>query len=180
MKKIVLIIMISTLTLIGGQGKKKIMDQKIVTPVERIMNNLKQIENLYISRLDFDDRRKAIQLLDKTVNLVKKCNLKSKPTPNPRPNLLNTKAYNIMLRQVKEASGGKKRINIIRTTIKNKKLTSNQLKKLLTKFRYESYKEECIYAFYKVVHDKENIHTVLSTIGNSFTKKRVEKYIREH
>lgn len=138
-----------------------------------IIENLKQIENSYINRLDFRERREAIRLMDEIIMSIKNNPEMSYQNKFPKQHhsiMLSEEGFQELLKQVKVEINEDKKTNIIQTIGTDGYILSAQLAKLLATYSFDSYKIDCIKKVYPNVYDKVNSSILFDQIQNSILR----------
>lgn len=147
---------------------------------QRIYKNLKHIEDLYISKLDFTERREAIALMNMVLN-----DLGSIDGDNPmkmlnQNQILSPEAFKSLLSQIKSTIDDTKKLSLILVTYSNSSITSHQLDELLAYFSFEGGRVDCIKQIYPRIADKQNIVVILKNIKNEITKNELLQFFKAH
>lgn len=168
MKKITTVLCILLLTLISHRQN---FGQSI-TYEQKINENLEKIENMYISKLSYSERRKAINLLDETIDLI---NIVSNKKDF---HIVSDTAFQALLSQIKGTIDESKKNKLIMSIGYDGKILTSQLKAILETYSFDRYKAECIKQIYHNMYDKENISIVIKLIDSDFTKDELIDFIK--
>jgi hypothetical protein len=142
---------------------------------EKIIENLREIEESYYHYLSRQERREAKKLMNETIRMIEEELEEKKESKN----LMNEESYKVLYNEVKSKISDREKTGIISAATIRSKISSKQLMELLKLYTFDSYVEECIYKIYKNVYDKENFIIVISIIKSDFSKERVNKFIEE-
>lgn len=162
-----------TLSLIQAQPQN---DKK-----EIIIRNLKLIEDLYINKLNFAQRREAIDLMNQTLALIDNAELNSGPgNDNNCQNQTTTsnKDFNELLKNAKKAWPYKEKKVVITEYLLSHDITSEQLKEVLMLLDFDDEKVEIIKLVQPRVIDREKILLVLEPINSSIKRDEVLEYLK--
>jgi len=162
MKKVLAIVLVLLVQLGFSQNHDDLSLEK-----RKIVENLKQIEDLYISKLNFEERRKAIELLNDVLrklyqlddSQLNNCGDNNKFNHNSI--VLNDEGFKDLYDQVKNELNEDHKTKLIQSIGKDGLILSSQLAKLIQTYNFESGKVKCIKAIYKNIYDKANIGMVL-------------------
>lgn len=142
---------------------------------EKIMENLKEIQDSYSQYLDRQERREVKRLMRETMKMIEE-ELEEK---KPEEISMNDEAYKTLYNEVKSRISDRDKNEIIYGAVIKSKISCKQLKELFQLYTFDSYIEEGIYKIYDSVSDKENFIIVISVIKSDFTKDRVNEFIAE-
>lgn len=141
----------------------------------KAIQNLNQIENLYFKYLNKRERQEAIFLLNQTRRLI----INGPHQSIPHATLLDSKAYNIMLENVKIASSDIERNKIIQSIGGNRKISCEQLESFITCYTFNSYKEDIVKKMADKIIDPINIGVVIRHIESSITRDNLYDYFKD-
>lgn len=142
---------------------------------EKIIDNLREIEESYYPYLDRKERREVKRLMEETIKMIEEeCNESSKETA------MNEEAFKALVDEVKDRKSDRERTEIIEGAAVNSKISSKQLKELFKSYTFDNDIEDCIYKIYEDVSDKENFIMVISVIKSDFVKERVNNFIKNN
>ena len=150
----------------------------------QIIERLKLIENSYINKLDFDERRKAIQLMNEILARLQTIGEAPLPVTSPQPALINPimgdTAFKNLLSQVNSENFDSEKTKLITAVINRGFISSEQLSQLIATYTWDNDRQACIENVYKNVLDKGNISMVLQYFQSSITKGKVLDYIKNY
>lgn len=156
----------------------------------QIFERLQQIENSYISKLDFNERRRAIQLMNEVVSRLQRLNDTSPPvvviTPTPAAQpvpvtpTMSDAAFMDLLDQVKNESFADDKTKLIMASTKHGFISANQLAQLVACYTWDDDKQKLIEGCYKNVYDKASISVVLKYINNSVIKEKLLNFLANY
>ncbi len=185
MKKllVVLLLIAGVVVVVSGQV---VLDKKAEF-LKQIETRLSQIEDLYFSKLTFEERRTAIKLVDEILVIVAKYDAVPASTAGAAStagnagttpaagnvSVLSDDAFAYMLKEVKGTIDDDKKIAIIKSIGKDGMILCAQLKKCLETFSFESGKVKCIKELYVKIADKANFSVVLSALTYDSSKQEV-------
>jgi Ca2+-binding EF-hand superfamily protein len=139
----------------------------------QIIENLVKIKESYFQNLNRRDRREAIELMDRPIELVKK----SSGFEREKHKKLSNEGFLSLLSQVANAHDGSEKTRIVLTIGKEGRISSIQLKQLLDTYNFDDDKITCIKSAYNNVYDNENINIAKMTIKNSILRAQLQDYI---
>ncbi len=144
-------------------------------PNKIILENLKEMEDLYISKLNKTEKRQALRLMNETIHLIKQRNEKSFVNPL----ILSNETIVMLINEMKSISGADEKTNLLLTFVPHGMMLSSQVKEILELYNFDSHKIEMIKSIYKFVYDKQNMFMVLSSFS-SFDKEELLEYFRNN
>ncbi len=142
---------------------------------EKIIENLREIEESYYPYLDRKERREAKRLMNETIKMIED----SLEEEDKSEAVMSEEAFKTLLDEVKDSISDRDKTQMIESAVTNSKISSKQLKLLFENYKFETEVEDCIYKVYEDVSDKENFIIVTAVIKSEFTKERVNKFIKE-
>lgn len=165
-KKIVLLILILVSVTAFGENKKN--------KEEQIIDNLRELESIYLQYLDRSDRREAKALMKETIEMIKEMNQEEESK------VMADDTYTMIYKEVSETLSDREKTETISASLADSELTSKQFIGLLKLYTFDNYKEECIYQIYPKIADKENAITFISVITSPFSKEKIKKFIESN
>jgi hypothetical protein len=150
-----------------------IEDNRKTTGQVMIIEKLKQIENSYISRLDFEERREAIRLMDEILISIKntpEMSCQNRFSKDRHSSILSDDGFQELLKLVKGEINEDRKTNLIQTCAIDGHILSTQLALLLSTYSFDSYKIDCIKKVYPHVYDKVNSGILFEQIHNSILR----------
>ena len=179
MRKLLLLSLLLTAQLGFGQS------QGIANPEKaQIIERLKQIENSYINKLDFDERRRAIQLMNEILSRLQSIAIAPVPTATAQPivvnPVMNDSAFKDLLDQVNNEMTDGEKTKMILAIVSHGYISANQLAQLIAAYTWDSDREACLEGAYKYVYDKPSISVVLGYFKSSITKGKVLDFIKNY
>ena len=113
----IIFMLLMTIQLILAQTSDSLSLEK-----KEIINNLKKIEDMYLVKLDFDERRNAIMLLNDIINRIHKLDdsmiIKDETSQTlikKKSMLLSDEGFEILYEQVDHEMTGERKTKIIQT-----------------------------------------------------------------
>lgn len=180
MKNIVVVMLI----LLSGMAYSDVRTDKNQVLNEtklKILENLKQIENSYFKLLDFEERRKALRLMDETIKMVLNEELGKKyQSHRAEPNVMGDEAFKMLLKQVNETVSDTTKTDLIISACANGFISVVQMRSLLESYSFKDNKVYCIETVYDRIYDKANISILIALFPDSFARDRLVKYIKDH
>jgi hypothetical protein len=167
MKTIIILLIIFSTGLLNAQVSKTQISAK-----QKIIKNLKKIEDSYINNLDFTERRKAIKLVNEIIELLENQSIVNKH----KKYVLSDEAFEILKAQVEETIIESKKTDIILSIGKKGFITTNQLLQLLQTYDFNVEKMNCIKKIYSSIADKVNVNILLTTISSELSKDELIKF----
>lgn len=150
-----------------------------LTSKQKIIKNLKKLENSYISTLNFEERRKAIRImnrileeLDYTTDLGKKDRRR-----HPR-NVMSDEVFASFLKQLKNESSFTKQ-DLVKETIKFGMISANQASLIIEQFHSSFDKLDVFKICFPKIYDKVNVSLTLNSLPYSF-KSDALKFLKQY
>lgn len=139
-----------------------------------IRHNLAEIEDSYIQLLNFDQRRRAIQLVDEIITIIEN---KYVLTPESPYNVLSDEAFLVLKDQVEKTISANSKTKYILAIGKKGFITTEQLLILLKSYTFDSDIIDCIKKVYPHLLDKVNSAVLLSTINSTHKKDELAEWM---
>lgn len=144
---------------------------------KEIISLLKDIEGSYFKYLNYDERRIAINKLDKALMILQQLTLTS-TNQNAIPNVaIADDSFEVLLKEVSSTNDHAEKNRKVTLVSKTSFFNCNQIKSLLATYTWDKDKVEIIKIIYSRVIDKQNILLVTSTVTNSIEQKELEDWI---
>jgi len=139
-----------------------------------IAHNLAEIEDSYIQLLDFDQRRRAITLVDEIMKIIENSYALSPVSPY---NILGDEAFLILKAQVEDTISANKKTEYILVVGGKGFITTDQLLILLKSYTFDSDIINCIKAVYPYLLDKVNSPVLISAVSSEIKKGKLAEWL---
>ncbi len=149
-----------------------------------LIADLERIEDLYFKYLSFDERRKALALMDSVMRRIRADQAGyedgrfDRRGRDPR-NVLSDEAFASLRDHVKKELSESRRNDLVLAVGGRGYLTSAQLKTLMETYAFDSYKEALVRSVYPSIVDPVNLVIVLPLINSSITRDEIAKWLAE-
>jgi hypothetical protein len=147
---------------------------------EQIKANLKSIEDTYFKYLNFEERRIAIDLMNRTIALVDDANLDSSALGDRAFNTLDEKDMPGLLQQLNGTIGASEKLSLLKSVSIHAWFLSSQVRSIVDTFTFDDDKVSAIKQVYDRIIDKKNLSVLLPAIGNPFVREKLSKYFQTH
>ncbi|GEM_PF-1936735 len=188
MRKTIIVCLVSVALLSISNG---LVAQAAVSPpkaasVEKdaLIADLERIEDLYFKYLSFDERRKALALMDSVLRRIRadqagfEDGRHDRHGRDPR-NVLGDEAFSSLLDQVKKEGMESKKNSLILAVGKRGFMTAAQLEALMESYTFDSNKVALIKGVYPNIVDPVNLVIVLPLIDSSITRDEIARWLAE-
>jgi hypothetical protein len=144
---------------------------------QAIIDNLATIENAYFKGLDSQERREAVELMEKTIEMIKSRLSGNHAGRKPRP--LSDEAFAEILKSVSAEFADHNRTEKALDLTQDVRITCGQLKKLVALYSFDSRKVELIKAIFPRVMDPQNMVIVTPLITSGITRGELEEWLKD-
>lgn len=182
MKKIISLLFVLFLFLsvkeIYSQRKPDYRNIPIRELKNRLIENLRELDEEYLQNLSYKDYRKAREILIESYNLLRMIP-DNGITIREEMKLMPESEFEELCNNIKSEGFESDKIYVIQLAVKYNRFTVAQLIKLIDLMSFSNDKIEVVKIVYPNVVDKYNSHLIINAFAHSSDKERVKKIINE-
>lgn len=142
--------------------------------VAKVRRNLESLEQLYISRLDFSERRQALALIDQILAEVEGADDRSPFRPAPKVTPFET-----LLAEVKKTPFTSDRLKHLETYLGARRIGATQLAQIMALFTFDSERIDCVKVAMPGLADPDNVLPLLMQVGSTFQRETLMRLLWE-
>ena len=155
------LITIALLLLFCLTAQKHNNDKECNDNKRRIIKKLKKLEDSYISTLSFDDRRRAIRIMNNILEELAYVDLPGDTRRRHPRNVMSDEVFANFLKQLKKETVGSKN-NLLKESIKFGMSSSNQTAQIIKQYTFDSDQLEAFKICFDKIYDKVNISIAIN------------------
>lgn len=154
-------------------------DRRRQTKFEQIKSKLEKIENLYISKLPFLQRREAIRDVDEILIMLQEIE-RGVPRRDEYLHVIGEQDFDMLINSVKKESFDAQKQKALSIAALSYFFSLKHLLTILDLFTFSAEKIKAIETIYPKVVDKQNSYLLINQFTSSFDKDKVQKIIEKY
>ncbi len=144
--------------------------------IKIIREKLQKIEDFYISKLNFRERREAIQIMDEVIDTIEKPSFQYLPLGSNAPDM-SAEYFTRLIANAKKEQFGENKMLVLLSGSLGRLVTVDQLVEMCGLFAWGEQKLGLIKMFYPVVKDKEKNYKLVNVLTFESERKELQDFI---